>query len=164
MQTLTTTAVQQLHLCLYLLLHASHMLAWSTFNLPLQPNPSQTSPQPSPALAPPDASHLLGAHQEADPLASVGVGQCIDMSVGAGWARGAVSGQTGQVILGAVVLGQLPQVLQPPLVAQLKSEQRLELQSLYGAQEDHGVWRTKKERLNDRTSFKKEVSWSYKIR
>lgn len=45
------------------------------------------------------------------------------------------------MILGAVVLGQLAEVLHPPLDAQLKGEQRLELESLYGAQQDHGVWR-----------------------
>lgn len=89
---------------------------------------------PSPALAPPDASHLLGAHQEADPLASVGVGGSIDVGVAAGGAGGAVGGQTGQVIVGAVVLGQLTEVLQPPLATQLKREQRLELGSLYGTQ------------------------------
>ena len=61
------------------------------------------------------------------------------MSVGAGGAGGAVTGQTGQMIMGAVFLGQLAQVLQPPLVTQLKREQRLERQSLYGAQQDHGL-------------------------
>ena len=111
---------------------------WSTFTLLLQPNPSQTSPQPSPAVAPPDASHLLRAHQEADRLASVGGG--VDVSVGAGGAGCAVGGQAGQVILCAIVLSQLAEVLEPPLAAQLKREQRLELQSLDGAQQDHGVW------------------------
>ncbi len=102
-------------------------------------NPTQARLRPSPALAPPDASHLLGAHQEADRLASVGVGRGVDVGVGAGGAGGAVGGQAGEVFLGAVVLGQLAEVLQPPLAAQLKREQRLELQSLYGAQQDHGV-------------------------
>lgn len=61
------------------------------------------------------------------------------MGVGAGRAGGAVGGQAGKVVVSAVVLGQLAQVLEPPLTAQLKREQRLELQSLDGAQQDHGV-------------------------
>lgn len=116
-------------------------------------NPTPARLCPSTALAPPDASHLLGAHQEADPLASIGVGRSVDVSVGAGRAGGAVSGQTGQVILGAIVPGQLAQVLQPSLVAQLESKQRLELQSLYGAQQDHGVWRTKKEEKKKKSEW-----------
>lgn len=100
-------------------------------------NPTQARLRPSPALAPPDASHLLGAHQEADPLASAGRG--VGVGVGAGRARGAVGGHAGQLIVGAVVLGQLAEVLEPTLASQLKSKQRLELQPLYGAQKDHGV-------------------------
>lgn len=61
------------------------------------------------------------------------------MGVGARGAGCAVGGQAGQVILGAIVLSQLAEVLEPPLAAQLKREQRLELQSLDGAQQDHGV-------------------------
>lgn len=91
---------------------------------------------PRPPLAPPDASHLLAAHQEADPLAS---GGGVEMAVRAGGAGRAVRRQTGQEVVGAVVPGQLPQVLQPLLAAQLKREQRLELKPLYGAQQDHGV-------------------------
>ncbi len=101
--------------------------------------PTQARLRPSPALAPPDASHLLGAHQEADRLASSGVGRGIVVGVGAGGAWRAVSRQAGQVVLGAVVLGQLAEVLHPPLEAELKREQRLELQSLDGAQQDHRV-------------------------
>lgn len=96
-------------------------------------------PQPHPALAPPDASHLLGAHQEADHLASAGGGVCM-CGVGTGRAGCAVGGQAGQVVIGAVVLGQLAEVLQPPLASQLKRKQRLELQSLYGAQQNHGFY------------------------
>lgn len=72
-------------------------------------------------------------------MASVGIGRGVDVGVGTGGAGCAVGGQARQVILGAVVLGQLAEVLQPPLAAQLKREQRLELQSLDGAQQDHGV-------------------------
>lgn len=72
-------------------------------------------------------------------MASAGVGRGVGVGVGGGGAGRAVGGQAGQVIVGAVVLGQLAEVLQPPLVAQLKREQRLELQALYGAQQDHGV-------------------------
>lgn len=106
--------------------------------LGLQPQPKPDSP-PSPVLAPPDASHLLGAHQEANRLASAGVGRGVAVGVGAGGAGRAVGGQAGQMILSAIVLGQLAEVLLPPLDAELKREQRLELQSLYGAQQDHGV-------------------------
>lgn len=63
------------------------------------------------------------------------------MGVGAGRAGRAVAGQAGQVVLGAVVLGVLPQEVQPPLQAELQREQRLQLQPLDGAQQDHGVWR-----------------------
>jgi len=94
---------------------------------------------PAQTLAPPDASHLLGAHQEADPLASASAGRSVEVAVSAGAAGAAVRGQTGQMIMGTVVLGQLAEVLQPPLAAQLKRKERLELQSLYGAQQDHGV-------------------------
>lgn len=121
------------------MLHSTHAVPDPFFNLPLHPNPSQTLPQPSPALAPPHASHLLGAHQEAHRLASVGVGRGVDVGVGAGGAGRAVGVQAGQGIVVAVVLGQPAEVLQPPLAAQLEREQRLELQSLYGAQQDHRV-------------------------
>lgn len=104
------------------------------FILQLQPNPLQTSPQPSPG-APGRLSHLLGAHQEANHLASVGGG--IAVGVGARGARGAVRCQAGQVIVGAVVLGQLAKVLQSSLAAQLKGEQRLELYAFDGAQQNH---------------------------
>lgn len=70
-------------------------------------------------------------------MASAGVGGRVD--VGARGAGGAVRRQTGEGIGGAVVLGQLAEVLEPPLAAQLKGEQRLELQPLDGAQQDHGL-------------------------
>lgn len=100
---------------------------------------TQTRLPPSPVLATPDASHLLGAHQEADRLASVGVGRGVDVGVGTGRAGCAIGGHAGQMILSAIVLGQLAEVVQPPLDTELKREQRLELQSLYGAQQNHGV-------------------------
>lgn len=61
------------------------------------------------------------------------------MGVCTGGAGSAVRCQARQEVVGAVVPGQLPQVLQPLLAAQLKREQRLELKPLYGAQQDHGV-------------------------
>lgn len=61
------------------------------------------------------------------------------MGAGGGGAGHAVAGQAGEVVLRAVVVGQLLEVLQPALDAQLEREQRLELQPLDGAQQDHGV-------------------------
>lgn len=86
-----------------------------------------------------DASHLLAAHQEADRLASVGAGCRVHVGAGRGGAGRAVAGQAGEEVLGAVVVGQLLEVLQPVLDAQLEGEQRLELRPLDGAQQDHGV-------------------------
>lgn len=85
-------------------------------------------------------SHLLGAHQEANRLASIAVGgRHSDVAVGARGAGRAVAGEAGQRVRGAVVLGQLTEVLLSPLEAQLHGEQGLELQPLNGAQQDHGV-------------------------
>lgn len=72
-------------------------------------------------------------------MASTGVGGSVEVNVGARGAGAAVRGQTGQGIVSTVVLGQLTKVLEPPLAAQLKRQEGLELQSLYGAQQDHGV-------------------------
>lgn len=140
-------------LCLYQLLQASRMLClihlYATFTTP---------PSPRPPL---HASHLLGAHQEADRLASVAGG----VDAGAGRAGRAVGGPAGRAIAAAVVLRQLPQVLQPAQAAQLEGEQRLQLQALYGAQEDHGVWRGEVEEINvpmqTRTHRGKSVTGSF---
>lgn len=99
---------------------------------------------------PQDASHLLAAHQEADRLASVGAGCRVDVGAGRGRAGRAVAGQAGEVVLGAVVVGQVLEVLQPALDTQLEREQRLELQPLDGAQQDHGVWRTADRRMRQK--------------
>lgn len=90
-------------------------------------NPTQARVYPSPAPAPPDASHLLGAHQEADHLASTGVGGSVEVNVGARGAGGAVRGKAGQSIVSTVVVGQLTKVLKPLLAAQLKRQEGLEL-------------------------------------
>lgn len=107
--------------------------------------PSQHRPlQALQALSgrPPDVSHLLGAHQEANRLASTAVGgQGSDVAVGsAGGAGRAVASQAGQRVRGAIVLDQLTEVLLSPLETQLHGEQRLELQPLDGAQKDHRFW------------------------
>lgn len=104
-----------------------------------------------PAPNPPDVSHLLGAHQEADHLVGVGVGGGgvdVGVRVGTGRAGGAVSGEAGQEVVRAVVPGQLAEMIQPPLAPQLKREQRLELASLDGAEQDHGVCGRKNETEN----------------
>lgn len=105
------------------------------------------TPRPQQALLalsgrPPDVSHLLGAHQEANRLASTAVGgRGSDVAVGgAGGAGRAVASEAGQRVRGAVVLGQLSEVLLSPLETKLHGEKRLELQPLDGAQKDHGVW------------------------
>lgn len=74
-------------------------------------------------------------------MASTAVGSwSSDVAVGsAGGAGRAVASEAGQRVRGAVVLGQLTEVLLPTLEAQLHGEQRLELQPLDGAQQDHGV-------------------------
>lgn len=74
----------------------SYML-YTCFVWPTLPSttPTQARLHPRPVLAAPDASHLLGAHQEADRLASVSVGRGVDVGVGTGRAGCAVSGQAG---------------------------------------------------------------------
>lgn len=66
-------------------------------------------------------------------------GRGFDVAVRAGGTGRAVAGEAGQRIRGAVVLGQLAEVLLSPLDAQLHGKQRLQLQPLDGAQQDHGV-------------------------